>query len=123
MRLGSRRLLDRFGAFATCEDVLFEQVRALPPPSAFTPHWSHRFSSSGQSGYAWRGWPGVYTATSQGSDVGEAASCCSSTAETIRLLEHAYRGSDFVKRRLATLEALAPRPGETIVDVGNGLGP
>lgn len=43
-------------------------------------------------------------------------------AETIRLLEKAYRGSDFVKRRLATLEALAPRAGETIVDVGNGLG-
>jgi arsenite methyltransferase len=43
-------------------------------------------------------------------------------AETTRLLENAYRGSDFVKRRLATLEALAPRAGETIVDVGSGLG-
>ena len=43
-------------------------------------------------------------------------------SETTRLLENAYRGSDFVKRRLATLEALAPRPGETIVDVGSGLG-
>jgi SAM-dependent methyltransferase len=43
-------------------------------------------------------------------------------AETARLLENAYRGSDFVKRRLATLEALAPQTGETIVDVGSGLG-
>jgi len=43
-------------------------------------------------------------------------------ADTTRLLENAYRGSDFVKRRLATLEALAPRPGDTIVDVGSGLG-
>ena len=43
-------------------------------------------------------------------------------AETTRLLENAYRGSDVVKRRLATLEALAPRAGETIVDVGSGPG-
>jgi arsenite methyltransferase len=43
-------------------------------------------------------------------------------AETTRLLENAYRGSDFVRRRLATLEALAPQAGETIVDVGSGLG-
>lgn len=43
-------------------------------------------------------------------------------AETTRLLENAYRGSDVVKRRLATLEALAPMAGETIIDVGSGLG-
>ena len=43
-------------------------------------------------------------------------------ADTSRLLENAYRGSDVVKRRLATLEVLAPRAGETIVDVGSGLG-
>src|SRR4051812_23620523 len=43
-------------------------------------------------------------------------------ADTTRLLENAYRGSDVVKRRLATLEALAPRAGETIVDVGSGPG-
>src|SRR5215212_8852248 len=43
-------------------------------------------------------------------------------AETTRLLENAYRGSDVVKRRLATLEALAPQAGETIIDVGSGLG-
>jgi ubiquinone/menaquinone biosynthesis C-methylase UbiE len=42
--------------------------------------------------------------------------------DTSRLLENAYRGSDVVKRRLATLEVLAPRAGETIVDVGSGLG-
>jgi precorrin-6B methylase 2 len=38
------------------------------------------------------------------------------------LLENAYRGSDVVKRRLATLEALAPEAGEVIVDVGSGQG-
>jgi arsenite methyltransferase len=43
-------------------------------------------------------------------------------AATARLLENAYRGSDVVKRRLATLEALAPEPGEVIVDVGSGPG-
>ena len=43
-------------------------------------------------------------------------------AETTRLLENAYRGSDVVKRRLAALETLAPRTGETIVDIGCGPG-
>src|SRR5687768_8139331 len=43
-------------------------------------------------------------------------------AETTRLLENAYRGSDFVKRRLAAQEALMPQAGESIVDVGSGLG-
>src|SRR4051812_12431391 len=43
-------------------------------------------------------------------------------AETLRVLENAYRGSDVVRPRLAALEALAPRPGETIVDVGSGPG-
>ena len=43
-------------------------------------------------------------------------------AETTRLLENAYRGSDVVKRRLATLEAVAPQAAETIVDVGSGPG-
>jgi len=65
---------------------------------------------------------GVHTATSQGFDHKEAAVMLQFNAETTRLLENAYRGSDFVKRRLATLEALAPRRGETIVDVGSGLG-
>jgi SAM-dependent methyltransferase len=43
-------------------------------------------------------------------------------AETTRVLENAYRGSDIVKRRLANLEALMPHTGETIVDVGSGPG-
>ena len=43
-------------------------------------------------------------------------------AATARLLENAYRGRDVVKRRLATLEALAPEAGDTIVDVGSGPG-
>lgn len=42
-------------------------------------------------------------------------------ADTAPVLGNAYRGSDVVKRRLATLEALAPKAGETIVDVGSGL--
>jgi hypothetical protein len=32
-------------------------------------------------------------------------------AATARLLENAYRGRDVVKRRLATLQALAPEAG------------
>src|SRR3954452_12575545 len=43
-------------------------------------------------------------------------------AATARLLENAYRGSDVVKRRLATLQALAPEAGDVIVDVGSGPG-
>ena len=43
-------------------------------------------------------------------------------AETTRVLENAYHGSDLVKRHLATLETLAARVGETIVDVGCGPG-
>jgi ubiquinone/menaquinone biosynthesis C-methylase UbiE len=43
-------------------------------------------------------------------------------AATARLLENAYRGRDVVKRRLATLEALAPEAGDIIVDVGSGPG-
>ena len=43
-------------------------------------------------------------------------------AETTRLLENAYRGSDVVKRRLATLDALAPEAGDTVIDVGSGPG-
>jgi hypothetical protein len=41
-------------------------------------------------------------------------------AATARLLENAYRGRDVVKRRLATLEALAPEAGDTIVGAGAG---
>jgi SAM-dependent methyltransferase len=43
-------------------------------------------------------------------------------AETTRLLEYGYRGSDVGRRRLATLELLEPRTGEVIVDVGCGPG-
>ena len=43
-------------------------------------------------------------------------------AETTRLLESAYRGSHFVARRRANLEALSPRPGERIADIGCGPG-
>jgi len=43
-------------------------------------------------------------------------------AQTTRVLDNAYRGSDVVRRRLAALQALEPRPEETIVDVGCGPG-
>src|SRR5215204_5841602 len=61
-------------------------------------------------------------AQSQGSRPPERVVMLQFDAETTRLLENAYRGSDVVKRRLATLEALAPGAGETIVDVGSGPG-
>lgn len=43
-------------------------------------------------------------------------------AATNRLLDNAYRGSDIVRRRLAVLEMLAPRVGDTVLDIGSGLG-
>ena len=66
---------------------------------------------------------GVHTAASHGFDLKEALAMLQFNAETTRLLENAYRGSDFGKRRLATLEALAPRAGETIVDIGRARTP
>jgi SAM-dependent methyltransferase len=43
-------------------------------------------------------------------------------AATARLLDDGYQGADVVKRRLATFDALAPAPGETIADIGCGPG-
>ena len=43
-------------------------------------------------------------------------------AETAALLERAYRGRDFVRRRHANIEALDPRPGARLLDVGCGTG-
>jgi len=43
-------------------------------------------------------------------------------AETTRTLENAYQGRDVVRRRQANIEALAPRAGQTIVDIGSGPG-
>jgi len=43
-------------------------------------------------------------------------------AETTRLLEIVYQGADVTRRRQATFDALAPRPGEVILDVGCGNG-
>ncbi len=37
-------------------------------------------------------------------------------------LERVYRGRDFVRRRQANIEALAPRAGERLLDVGCGTG-
>lgn len=43
-------------------------------------------------------------------------------ADTARILDESYEGSDFRLRRLTTLSALAPRAGESIADVGCGSG-
>jgi hypothetical protein len=43
-------------------------------------------------------------------------------AETARLLDEAYPGADFTRRRLANLEALAPLPGDRVIDIGCGPG-
>jgi SAM-dependent methyltransferase len=43
-------------------------------------------------------------------------------AETTRILDTAYLGTDFTRRRQASFDALDPRPGETILDLGCGPG-
>ncbi len=43
-------------------------------------------------------------------------------AETARILEDSYQGSDVQRRRLANIAALAPSAGERIVDIGAGNG-
>ncbi|MDU8911387.1 methyltransferase domain-containing protein [Aestuariicoccus sp. MJ-SS9] len=43
-------------------------------------------------------------------------------AETTRLLEASYQGADVGMRRRASFDAVDPRPGETILDIGCGNG-
>ncbi len=43
-------------------------------------------------------------------------------AATARLLDDAYHGRDFARRRAANLAALAIRPGEVVLDLGCGPG-
>jgi arsenite methyltransferase len=43
-------------------------------------------------------------------------------AETARILDDGYKGSDIARRRLANLTELAPEPGDTIADIGAGTG-
>ncbi|WP_171207294.1 MULTISPECIES: methyltransferase domain-containing protein [unclassified Ruegeria] len=43
-------------------------------------------------------------------------------AETTKILDMAYQGADVIKRRRASFDALAPCPGETILDIGCGNG-
>lgn len=43
-------------------------------------------------------------------------------AETARILEDAYQWSDFTRRRRANFDALAPRPGQALLDLGCGNG-
>ncbi|WP_428647116.1 methyltransferase domain-containing protein [Roseibium sp.] len=42
--------------------------------------------------------------------------------KTSRLLEIAYQGADISRRRRASFDALNPRPGDTILDIGCGNG-
>lgn len=42
--------------------------------------------------------------------------------QTARLLEDAYQGADFSRRRRMSFDAVDPRPGERILDVGCGTG-
>lgn len=41
---------------------------------------------------------------------------------TTKLLDDAYQGGDITRRRRASLDALNPRPGDTIIDLGCGNG-
>ncbi len=43
-------------------------------------------------------------------------------ARTARLLEDAYKGADFSRRRRASFDALRPKPDERIADIGCGNG-
>lgn len=43
-------------------------------------------------------------------------------AETARILDDGYQGADVTRRRLANLDALKPRPGDRVADVGCGTG-
>lgn len=43
-------------------------------------------------------------------------------ADISRLLDMAYRGADITRRRQAAFDALGPRPGDTILDIGCGNG-
>jgi SAM-dependent methyltransferase len=43
-------------------------------------------------------------------------------AETARILDDGYQGSDIARRRLANLSSLAPEEGDKVVDIGAGTG-
>lgn len=43
-------------------------------------------------------------------------------ADTARILDDGYQGSDVARRRLANLKALSPKPGDRIADIGAGTG-
>lgn len=42
--------------------------------------------------------------------------------DTARILEDAYKGADITRRRRASFDALAPAPGEHLLDLGCGNG-
>ncbi|MCA0871149.1 methyltransferase domain-containing protein [Seohaeicola saemankumensis] len=43
-------------------------------------------------------------------------------AETRKLLDVSYQGADITRRRMANMDALAPAPGDTLLDLGCGQG-
>lgn len=43
-------------------------------------------------------------------------------AETTRLLDLVYQGSDIIQRRRLSFDAVLPKPAETILDIGSGNG-
>lgn len=43
-------------------------------------------------------------------------------AKTAAYLDDIYQGSDVVRRRLANFDALSPKPGEAVADIGCGTG-
>lgn len=42
--------------------------------------------------------------------------------ETLRILDVSYHGADIIRRRMENMAALAPQPGECILDLGCGQG-
>lgn len=43
-------------------------------------------------------------------------------SQTLELLDVSYRGADITRRRMENMAALAPRPGERVLDLGCGQG-
>ncbi|MBE1284708.1 MAG: methyltransferase domain-containing protein [Rhodobacteraceae bacterium] len=43
-------------------------------------------------------------------------------AETLKILDASYHGADITRRRARNMEAVSPRPGERILDLGCGQG-
>lgn len=53
---------------------------------------------------------------------GEVKSVLNFDAEVTRIFNNAYQGADLTRRRQASFDALQPKPGEKIIDIGCGNG-